>query len=61
MESKKNNLDIFFIPSIMFVITVLISFANDEITRKVLLIIASFLLGIHVQRCVEIIKARKKE
>lgn len=57
---NKENLELNIIPCVMLIISILIAFATEENTRKVLLIIGAFLLGIQAQKCIDFIKKQKR-
>lgn len=60
MKEMKDSLKLNIIPCIMLIISIIIVFTSEENIRKLLLIFGAFLLGIHVQRCIDYIKNVKE-
>lgn len=55
----KEKIKISIIPTIMVLISIIIAFTIEENIRKILLMLVSFLLGMHIQICIDILKESK--
>jgi len=58
---KKEDLELNIIPCVMAILSIVIAFIDSEITRKIIVLTNSTLLGMQIQKCYLYLKNKKGE